>query len=397
VRFLAIIFISFFLLNGCSKRDETGVFEQVIEINAGQETETHVNENLVIVDPLRVRAAEITSSLSDRLLTAQIFICGFDGRGSIPGYMKTLLENTPPGGVMLFRNNLNTDNRSIRTLINEASSLIADKSSIAPFVAVDHEGESVNRFNRGVADLPRASFYWDFFLTGAPGAATSRIEEDSFKAAVIINGLGINMNFAPVAEHLTDNNRHFLNDRSYGPSPVFTSLAASAFVRGMERSGVMCVIKHFPGSAGLDPHYSPSIISADKKELDMIVSPFYSLILSGARAVMVSHTHVPAVDNRIASLSPVVMRNWLREELGFNGIIIADDFYMASAGGMNPDDAAILSIASGADMVLVWQMTMRHTHNEFMTALERGILPRERLIESVQRIIYEKLRMGLIE
>jgi beta-N-acetylhexosaminidase len=204
------------------------------------------------------------------------------------------------------------------------------------------------------------------------------------------------MIFAPVAEYLTDDNRVFLESRSYGPDPFFTAEAASAFIRAMEQAGIICVVKHFPATAGSDPHFSTSVISRNKAELDSLIFPFAHVFNNGARAVMVAHSSVPAIDGKIASLSPVVMQNWLRGELGFDGIIISDDFVMASAESSSPEEAAILSIAAGADMVLVWPPDLKRTHEAFISALEDGRLSRERLLDAVSRIIYEKLRMGLM-
>jgi beta-N-acetylhexosaminidase len=164
----------------------------------------------------------------------------------------------------------------------------------------------------------------------------------------------------------------------------------------MEQAGVLCVVKHFPGSAGPDPHYSTSVISGDRAELDRLIFPFAHVFSNGARAVMAAHSYVPAMDDKIASLSPVVMGNWLRDELMFDGIIISDDFIMAAAGSASPEEAAILSIAAGADMVLVWPASLERTHAAFVSALEEGRLPRERAIDAVSRIIYEKIRLGLM-
>jgi len=115
---------------------------------------------------------------------------------------------------------------------------------------------------------------------------------------------------------------------------------------------------------------------------------------------MVSHSTVPAWDSEnIASLSPIVMGDWLRQELGFEGIIICDDFSMASAGGtghLKPETAAVLSLAAGADMVLVWPPDLRRTHRAILAALNDGKLSRERLREAAGRIIFEKIRTGLL-
>ena len=347
-------------------------------------------------DPLRIRALEIASSLDDRLLAAQLLISGIDGRGSLQPHIETLFSGIPPGGVMLFRYNLNTDSDSIRSLLSQTFSLISDASDIPPFIAVDHEGGTVYRFQNGVAALPAASSYWETCLSQGRERALEKIGDDVLRAGREIKELGINMNFAPVAEYLTDDNLSFLESRSYGPDPSFTAEAAAAFVRAMEQAGVLCVVKHFPGSAGPDPHYSPSVIKGDRAELDRLVFPFAQVFNHGARAVMIAHSSVPTMDSEIASLSPVVMGNWLRGDIGFDGLIISDDFIMAAAGNSSPEEAAIRSIAAGSDMVLVWPANLRHTHTAFISAIEEGRLSRERLRDAAERIIYEKLKMGFI-
>jgi len=355
-----------------------------------------INETGVKSGTLWTRALETASSLDDRLLTSQLLISGIDGKGSLQPKIEALFAEHPPGGVMLFRYNLNTDTDSIRNLLSQVSSFISDKSNIPPFIAVDHEGGTVYRFQDGVAALPAASSYREIFLSQGKERALEKISFDVLKSGREIKELGINMIFAPVAEYLTDDNRAFLESRSYGPDPFFTAEAASAFVRAMEQAGILCVVKHFPASAGSDPHFSTSVISADKAELDRLIFPFTQVFKNGARAVMAAHSSVPAIDDKIASLSPVVMGNWLRGELGFDGIIISDDFIMEAAGSSSPEEAAVLSIAAGADMVLVWPSSLERTHEAFISALEDGRLSRERLINAVSRIIYEKLKLGLM-
>jgi len=99
------------------------------------------------------------------------------------------------------------------------------------------------------------------------------------------------------------------------------------------------------------------------------------------------------------------MGDWLRQELGFEGIIVCDDFSMAAAsvpvvaggqGGLKPEIAAVLSLAAGTDMVLVWPPDLRRTHRAIVAALGDGRLSRERLREAAERIIFEKIRMGLL-
>jgi len=356
-----------------------------------------VSDKNEVIDPFRVKAQEIAASLDERILAAQILISGVDGAESLSEGMIELFTAIPAGGIMLFKYNLNTDNDAIQARNAKIKALIKNEANIPPFFAVDHEGGTVNRFKRGVADLPAAASYREIAQKQGKQTALEKIEADSLKAGGEINALGLNMNFAPVAEYLFDGNRKFLASRSYGPDPLFAAQAASAFIRGMEQAGVLCVVKHFPASAGPDPHRSPSVLNIDKAALDNLVSPFTAVIKNGARAVMAAHTRVPVIDDKIASLSPVVMGKWLKEDLGFDGIIISDDFTMAAAGSISPEEAAVLSVAAGSDMILVWQAHLPKTHQAFIDALKDGRLSRERLQDAAQRVIYEKLRMGLID
>jgi len=355
-----------------------------------------IEEPEPVIDPLRLIAAEIALSMDDHLLAAQLLISGIDGNENLPHYTVNALTEIPAGGVMLFRYNLNAGNDNSRKLLTQVSSLITNESGIPPFIAVDHEGGTVNRFQRGVATLPAASFYWELFQSSESDAVLEKIEVDSYRAGREINELGINMNFAPVAEYLIKENRVFLERRSYGPDPYFTAHSAAAFIRGMERAGVICVVKHFPGSAGPDPHYAASVLDMEKDEINKLVYPFSFAINNGARAIMAAHTVVPVIDSKIASLSPIIMQNWLRGELGFDGIILSDDFIMTAAGDLSPEEAAVLSIAAGSDMILVWPAHLKKTHEAILAALEDGRLSHERLQDAAQRVIYEKLRMGLL-
>ena len=397
---LSVLFLLAVLFSGCRVKNGTEPLPDPHPAEAGR----HAN------NAAKAEAARIAAALDDRQLAAQVIISGIDGRGRLTGDMRLLLSECPAGGIMLFRYNLNTGDDEIRSLIAESSALIAEDTQnigkILPFAAADHEGGSVNRFRQGIAILPPAAFYWEAAQEKGRETAVAQIGADSYAAGKAIAALGINLNFAPVAEYLNEHNIDFLDDRSYGPEPDFVSKAAAACISGMERAGILCAAKHFPGSAGADPHHFPSVLLGDRAALAELVSPFAALIQDGrARAIMVSHSSVPALDSKIASLSPQIMDVWLRQELGFDGLIISDDFSMASAGSpaaaggtsaAGAETLAVQSLAAGADMVLVWPPDLRRTHRAILAALEDGTLSRERLQEAAGRIIFEKLRMGLV-
>jgi beta-N-acetylhexosaminidase len=389
---------------GCFEKNRTAVTDSSIE--AINENDT-VDYKALRNESIKREASRLAASLDDRQLAAQVIISGIDGRGRLTEDMKILLAECPAGGVMLFKYNLDTDNDAIQNLIAETAALIERGVSVPPFMAVDHEGGAVSRFRLGVADLPPAASYWKIAQSEGRETTIAQINTNAFNTGKAINALGVNMDFAPVAEYLNENNRIFLDNRSYGPDPVFCAEAAAAFIAGMGQAGIICVAKHFPGSAGADPHLFPSALSGDKTTLAKLIYPFTVLSRGAhARAIMVSHSAVPAWDGtHIASLSSSVMNDWLRHELDFNGIIICDDFSMASARGpasasntdpIKPEIAAVLSLAAGADMVLVWPPDLRRTHRAILTAIGNEGLSRERLREAAERIIFEKLSMGII-
>jgi beta-N-acetylhexosaminidase len=358
-------------------------------------------------------AARIAALLDERLLAAQVLCSGIDGGGVLSPDMRTLLEECPPGGILLFRYNLNGEKEQVRDFLARCSALVAaafpplpaddpaaGAGGIPPLIAVDHEGGSVFRFGPGVARLPAAGFYGELARQRGREAALTRVEEDARRSAGEIRSLGITLNLAPLAEPLTAGNRAFLGDRSYGEDVVFVEEAAAAFIRGMAAGGVSCAVKHFPGSAGADPHLGPSTLEGSRESLEILSRPFANLIRAGqAPALMISHSRLPGLDGEIASLSAAVMGDWLREELGFTGLAIADDFSMAavSSSGLSPEAAVVKSLAAGADMVIVWPGSIRQTHRAIIAAIRRGALSRERLREAAERILCEKIRLGILD
>lgn len=355
----------------------------------------------------RERAGTIAAAMDDRTLAAQVIMTGIDGKLTLNKVMKTLLSNSPPGAIMLFKYNLDTEKENVRLFLDECVSFIGATISdapgipaIIPFVAIDHEGGMVHRFGHEVAPLPAPASFWDSTQSQGRASALKAVEETAQNSGREIRQLGITMNLAPVAELLDEENRFFLETRSYGPDPDFTEAAVSAFIRGMEAAGIACVVKHFPGNTGEDPHSGRAILAADRETLDKMVKPFAGVIREvHVPAIMVSHIVVSAWDEeRNASLSPKIIRDWLRGKLGFTGIVVADDFSMSAvaASGIDSGAAALEALNAGVDMVMTWPRNLASVHRAILTALQDGHLSRERLRESVERIIFEKIRYGLI-
>ena len=355
----------------------------------------------VIFAQTEAEAAVIVSSMDDDTLAAQVLLSGIDGRLALTPDMRTILKKVPAGGIMLFRYNLDSSKDEVRELLSEVSSLVSDSGGIPPFIAVDHEGGLVHRFGPGVERLPAAFSFWELAQKEGRNAALARAELLYRLSALEIKGLGITMVLGPVAEILNNDNRAFLDTRSYGPDPDFVGAAASVFIKMMDAAGIASVVKHFPGNTGADPHSKVSSLKAGRPELSEMVKPFTGLFYEDEpAAVMVSHVMVPALDDqKIASLSRAVIQGWLRGELGFKGIVLADDFSMGAATGtgQNLSEAAVEALNAGVDMIMVWPGNIRQVHASILKALKDGRLPRVRLMEAAGKIIAGKLRYGIVD
>jgi beta-N-acetylhexosaminidase len=352
----------------------------------------------------------MAAALDDRDLAAQLIMTGIDGRAKLGGEMRRILAECPPGGIMLFKYNLDTPKDEVKSLLAECGVLCLEAAGVPPFIAADHEGGPVHRFGPGVGRLPPAASWEKLARSAGREEALAALEDASFRSGREIRDLGLNMNFAPVAETLNEDNLRFLGERAFSADPDFTAAAAAAFIRGMSRAGIGCVVKHFPGNTGADPHSENPMLGGSREELRRVVAPFAFLIGSGGAGkagasqgpslsgVMVSHVLVPAWDGeRIGSLSPILIGEWLRKDMGFEGLVLADDFSMAAAASrLSPEEAAVASIAAGADMVMAWPMNLLKLRGAILKALGEGRLSRARLEEAAARIIAEKIRLGLI-
>jgi beta-N-acetylhexosaminidase len=366
-----------------------------------------VSGGAVYEPALREYAAHLARSLDDRTLAAQVLLTGIDGKGVLGNSMKALLNRIPAGGIVLFRYNLSVEKSRIAPFLADVAAAASARGTlnertitVPPFIAADHEGGQVHRFGGGVRRLPAPATYWEMASARGWDIAMEYVESAARISGREIRSLGLTMNLAPVAETLTKENRAFLDDRSYGPDPLFVEKAAAAFIRGMEVAGISCVVKHFPGNTGTDPHRGAVTLAARREELARMTAPIAALIRSGAPAVMVSHALIPVRDpERIASLSPLVIGSWLRGELGFAGIVLADDFSMgaAAAFALTPEAAAVDALNAGVDMVMTWPGNLTAVHAAILRALREGRIGRKRLEEAAGRILYEKLRRGVVK
>lgn len=308
---------------------------------------------------------------------------------------KQMLEQYPVGGLIYFSQNIETPDQ-ITSMIENSQSY----SRIPLFIGIDEEGGTLvariaNNPNFNVEKFPNMK---EIGATGDPNQAF-------YVGSTIGSYLhiyGFNMDFAPDADLLTNPNNSVIGERSFGSDPTLVGTMTAQAVKGFQQENVSAVIKHFPGHGDTkeDSHTGTAIVNKTLDELRMAeFIPFQSGIEAGVDGVMVGHLQVPQVTgtNTPATLSPIIVTDILRNELGFQGLVITDSLSMgAITQYYSSDEAAVLSLQAGADILLMPE-DFPLAYQGVLNAVSSGALSEERIDESVKRILTVKYNRGIIE
>ena len=273
----------------------------------------------------------------------------------------------------------------------EAARLISDTlskiSCAPPFVSIDAEWGLAMRL-KNTPRFPRNGKI-------SPAARDSILYEYGVEVARECREVGINMVLGPVLDVLPEENGKdtFIGSRSFGSDAMRVTRHGVSYAKGLEDGGVISVAKHFPGhgSADADSHKRLPTVSKSREQLfDSDLKPFMEYAGNNLSAIMVGHLYVPALDSEDipVSVSEKILKGFVRDEMGFRGLIITDAMNMAGAGGKSGADA----IMAGADMVLA----PRDTHREVMSlveAVEHDVFPLESLRDRVRRVLSYKFRV----
>lgn len=242
-------------------------------------------------------------------------------------------------------------------------------------------------------------------FTSLMGIGATWSEEQAYLMGKITaregRALGIHMTYAPVADVNINPDNPIINTRSLGEDPEQVSRLAVAFVRGCQENGMIATAKHFPGHGDTDQdsHSVLPIIKGDRDRLNEVeLYPFKQAINAGVQAIMTAHLHVPALDptpELPATLSPLIMTDLLRNELGFNGLIVTDSMGMGGVTTLyEPEEAALRAVQAGVDMVLLPPQP-DEVIESLIQAVRDGQISEQRINASVERILKIKARLGL--
>lgn len=302
------------------------------------------------------------------------------------------IEEYPVGGIALFSRNI-TSAEQLPMFISDLQS----SSKYPLFIAVDEEGGRVARIAN--SDFFNVASYKSMEDIGKSGDA-SKAEEVGRQIGSYLKELGFNFDFAPVADTNTNPQNIVIGDRSYGSDPALVARMVSAQLDGMHDSGIMGTLKHFPGHGDTKDDTHSGYVSIEKtwdelKECELV--PFITA-LPKADMVMVSHiTAVNVTSDKLpTSMSETMITGKLRNELGYDGVIITDAMAMgAVADNYTSAEAAVTAVKAGVDIVLMPQ-NLDEAFNGVMNAVTDGEISMERLDESVLRILKMKAKYKLI-
>jgi beta-N-acetylhexosaminidase len=255
-------------------------------------------------------------------------------------------------------------------------------------IGTDQEYGVVTRVTDGVTMLPSAMAF------GA--AAKPELTENAWHAAGgELAAMGVNVDFAPVADTLGADGNAVIGSRSFGTDPAANAAQVSAAVRGLQAAGVQSALKHFPGHGHTtgDSHDELPVVGLSRKDWDARDRPAFAAgIKAGAGLVMSGHLDVRALDKGVAAtFSSKIMTDLLRKELKFTGVAVTDAMNMAPAKKWPPGEAAVRALKAGNDLLLM-PPDITAARDGVLAALKSGDLPRARLVEAVTRVLTLKFR-----
>ncbi len=354
------------------------------------------------------RAEQLLSQMSLEEKAAQMTIVAFDIWND--DVEKCFLD-TKPGGFILFSKNISSK-EELQTLTSTLA-LNSANAGVPAFIAVDQEGGTVQRV-RFSGNYPKAS------EIGASNDA-GRSYDNGFKIGTELASLNFNLNFAPVMDVNSNPNNPVIGNRSFSDDPDVVSKMGIAMMNGLKDANIIPCLKHFPGhgDTSTDSHTGLPKLDKTLKELwETELKPFKAGIDEGAAMIMTAHIEFPQItSNRKklasgeeiafpATLSKEILTDLLREEMGFQGVIVTDSLEMkAISSNFGILEATGYAVSAGADLMLIpvritGEARIREYRkyiSDFADLIRSGSISEERVNESVLRILKLKEKYGFFD
>ena len=328
---------------------------------------------------------KLVANMSDADKVGQLLMIGLHGK-TLNDDAKFMLNEYRVGGIILFDRNMESKDQ-VKSLITDINKTGKSAGLTPLFIGIDQEGGAVARMEDQLIKVPPAEALGKEPIEQAVSLAKQSGTE--------LKDLGFNINFAPVAD------LGLTYGRSFSTNPDEAVRYASAVGKAYDEAGLWYSYKHFPGigKTDVDLHADTSVVPVSKETLlNEDTKVFVDLIKQSkpnTYAIMVSHAMYPQIDaDHPSSLSKAIITDWLRKDMGYNGVVVTDDMDMgALAKHYTFGDMAVQSILAGSDILLVCHEYehMQEAYNGLMKAVKDGRISKERLDESVKRILLMKM------
>ena len=328
---------------------------------------------------------KLVANMSDADKVGQLLMIGIHGK-TLNDDAKFMLNEYRVGGIILFDRNMESKDQ-VKSLITDINKTGKSAGLTPLFIGIDQEGGAVARMEDQLIKVPPAEELGKEPIEQAVSLAKQSGTE--------LKDLGFNINFAPVAD------LGLTYGRSFSTNPDDVVRYASAVGKAYDEAGLWYSYKHFPGigKTDVDLHADTSVVPVSKETLlNEDTKVFVDLIKQSkpnTYAIMVSHAMYPQIDaDHPSSLSKAIITDWLRKDMGYNGVVVTDDMDMgALAKHYTFGDMAVQSILAGSDILLVCHEYehMQEAYNGLMKAVKDGRISKERLDKSVKRILLMKM------
>ena len=385
---LSLILVLCLMLSACGSASNTELPDPTAE-----PVPTATPEPTPTPDPVKTKAEALLADMSLHEKVCQLFVVrpevltGLSPVTVAGEATQQALENYPVGGLIYSVDNLVTQEQT-REMIENTQSY----SKIPLIISADEEGGNVGRLMYKLG----TTFIHSMYSYKDEGPETAY--QNALTIGTDMVSCLFNTDYAPVADVWTNPANTVIGDRAYSDDFEQAAELVASAAQGFTDAGVVCCLKHFPGhgDTDTDTHEGAAVVDKSLEELRAgELLPFISGIEAGADMVMIGHITVTALDEVPATISEAVISGLLREELGWDGVVIADSLDMGAMAGYDNGEVCVRFIEAGGD-ILLGVPDLAAAVSAVEAAVSEGRLTEQRLDESVQRILELKIEHGII-
>ncbi|HZK33191.1 MAG TPA: beta-N-acetylhexosaminidase [Tissierellaceae bacterium] len=406
---IILIILTSLLVIGCNRNDKDNIQKDHGDNIEGNENNLVVEEmeeekikgNKIEKDKIeeektkedeKDKIKEQIKSMSLEEKVGQLIIAGFQGV-ELSDYTIDLINKYNVGGFILFSRNIDNAEQTLK-LLNDLK-LENSSKEIPLFLSIDEEGGNVSRLPNTYTKIPEAMEF-----------GNKDNKEISYELGQIlgrrVKSLGFNVDFAPVLDIYSNPKNKVIRNRAYGTTVEKVVNNGIEVMKGIRSTGVIPGVKHFPGhgDTSLDSHIELPKVGKTLEELEVLeLIPFKKAIKEQVEIIMIAHILYPKIDlNHPASMSKNIIQKYLRETMGYKGVVASDDMTMgAIIENYNLEDAVLEFIKSGGDLALICHEEENPilAVNKIIDAVNKGDISEKEIDEKVYRIIKLKENYNL--